>query len=108
MVRVTSWAPRACSARPVTERWVALNTSWAPAFTSVRTRACSTTAVLVGGFGVLAFSSFQMTSYLGILTALTCTLGLVSELIILPPLLLVTTRKAHYEQLSLVDVPAPR
>jgi predicted RND superfamily exporter protein len=65
----------------------------------------STTAVLVGGFGVLGFSSFQMTSYLGIFTALTCTLGLIAEMTFLPALLLVTTRKAEHEQLSLVDAP---
>jgi predicted RND superfamily exporter protein len=68
----------------------------------------STTAVLACGFGVLGFSSFQMTSYLGIFTALTCTLGLIAELTFLPALLLVTTRKADYEQLTLIDAPTVR
>ncbi len=68
----------------------------------------ATTLVLVGGFSVLIFASFEMTCYLGAFTALTCSLGLIADLTILPSLLLVTTRKVNYEPLRLADAPAPR
>lgn len=47
-----------------------------------------TTCVLFTGFGVLAFSAFQMTSALGMFTAIVCMTGLLADLLVLPPLLL--------------------
>lgn len=46
------------------------------------------TFALVAGFGVLALSSFEMTSDLGLLTSLICGVGLLTELVFLPALML--------------------
>lgn len=46
-----------------------------------------TTLVLFSGFSILSFSAFQMTSALGLFTAMVCLFGLAADLFVLPPLL---------------------
>ncbi|MCS5620344.1 MAG: hypothetical protein NZ656_00125, partial [Nitrospinaceae bacterium] len=48
----------------------------------------TTTITLVLGFGVLAFSSFELNSGMGILSALVIALAFAFDLLVLPPLLL--------------------
>ena len=47
-----------------------------------------TSLILVGGFGVLLFSSFDGTFYVGLLIGLTLLFGVVAELTMLPVLIL--------------------
>ena len=47
-----------------------------------------TSLVLIGGFLVLAFSNFQMNSYMGVMVALVIGLALVAVFLLLPPLLI--------------------
>lgn len=51
-----------------------------------------TSIVLIAGFAVLAFSSFRINSDMGLLTAIILALGLVADLLLLPPLLLALDR----------------
>ena len=51
-----------------------------------------TTCVLLVGFAILSFSAFQMTSALGLFTALVCAFGLAADLLVLPPLLVIFGR----------------
>ena len=48
----------------------------------------STTAILLCGFAVLAFSSFQANADLGLLTVLTISFALLTDILTLPALLL--------------------
>lgn len=54
----------------------------------------TTTVILAGGFGVLAFSSFELNQSLGILSAITIVLALIFDLLVLPALLLLATPRA--------------
>lgn len=49
----------------------------------------ATALVLLAGFGVLILSGFQMTNYLGLLVMLVLGPGLLADLFVLPPLMLV-------------------
>jgi hypothetical protein len=49
--------------------------------------------VLVAGFAALALSSFQVTRELGLLTALTLTVALVTDFVLLPAVLLLLDRR---------------
>lgn len=62
--------------------------------TSVGPALIVTTVVLVAGFGVLTLSAFQMTSNLGLFTAMVCVSGLAADLLVLPPLLLLGRRRS--------------
>lgn len=53
-----------------------------------------TTAVLILGFAVLSQSSFQVNSDMGMLTAITITIALFVDFLLLPPLLMLFERKA--------------
>jgi predicted RND superfamily exporter protein len=57
------------------------------AFTGVGVALFVMTAVLVVGFGILGLSSFQVNSYMGILTAAGIAVAMLAELTMLPPLL---------------------
>ncbi|MEH6404157.1 MAG: MMPL family transporter [Sneathiella sp.] len=54
-----------------------------------------TTAVLILGFAVLSQSSFQINSDMGMLTAITITIALFVDFLLLPPLLMLFERKAQ-------------
>ncbi|GMR17681.1 MAG: MMPL family transporter [Gammaproteobacteria bacterium] len=58
------------------------------AFSTVGTALLFTSIALVSGFLVLALSSFKMNSDMGILTAITIALALVTDFLFLPPLLM--------------------
>ena len=63
------------------------------AFHTVGVALIVTTAVLVLGFGLLAFSSFNVNAYMGSLTAITVLLALVFDFLVLPTLLMRFARK---------------
>lgn len=54
----------------------------------------ATTVILAGGFGVLAFSSFELNQSMGILSAVTIVFALGFDLFVLPALLLLATPRA--------------
>ena len=51
-----------------------------------------TSMVLIGGFLVLAFSNFQLNSYMGVMVALVIALALIAVFLLLPPMLIVLDR----------------
>jgi len=59
-----------------------------------------TTAVLIMGFAVLAFSSFSLNADMGLLTATTIALALFVDFLLLPPLLLLLERKESQREQS--------
>ena len=58
------------------------------AFSTVGTALWVTSLVLVIGFGILALSTFELNSGMGLLTAITIALALVADFLFLPPLLM--------------------
>lgn len=64
------------------------------AFSTVGTALWVTTAILVVGFSVLAQSMFSVNQVMGLLTALAILAALVTDFLLLPPLLLLIDRKS--------------
>ncbi|MEE9397816.1 MAG: MMPL family transporter [Methylococcales bacterium] len=64
-------------------------------FNTVGTALCVTSVVLIAGFSVLAFSSFEINSGMGMLTAIAIGFALIADLLLLPPLLMKIERKNH-------------
>jgi predicted RND superfamily exporter protein len=62
-------------------------------FSHVGTALWVTTVILVAGFAVLGFSPIKINSDLGILTAVTVSLALVLDFLLLPPLLMFIDRE---------------
>ena len=60
----------------------------------------TSTVTLVGGFAVLAFSTFELNRGMGILSAIVIGVALVFDLFILPPLLLLIDRSRQNEKLE--------
>ncbi len=58
------------------------------AFDTVGTALVLTSAILLGGFLAISQSAYQLTAYMGILTAITIALALLADFLFLPPLLL--------------------
>jgi len=58
------------------------------AFTNVGIALTTTSIVLVVGFFVLSFSSFEMNSAMGTLTAIVIAFALIADFLLLPPLLM--------------------
>jgi predicted RND superfamily exporter protein len=58
------------------------------AFSTVGTALWVTSLALMVGFGILAFSHFQLNAGMGLLTAITLGLALVADFLFLPPLLI--------------------
>ncbi len=58
------------------------------AFSTVGTALWVTSLVLIVGFGILAFSHFQLNAGMGLLTAITLGLALAADFLFLPPLLI--------------------
>lgn len=54
-----------------------------------------TTLVLIAGFGILAFSGFELNAGMGLLTAVTIGLALAADFLFLPPLLMKLEEKKH-------------
>ena len=59
------------------------------AFNTVGRAIVSTTIILVFGFGMLAMSTFRINAQMGLLTALTILMALVTDLLLLPALLMI-------------------
>ena len=66
-------------------------------FSTVGSAALAMTTILVAGFMVLAFSSFELNSSMGIMTALTIALALAADFFLLPPLLMKFDRRNYAE-----------
>lgn len=64
------------------------------AFSTVGTALWVTSAVLVAGFSVLAFSAFKMNAGMGLMSAITITIALVLDFLFLPPLLMKLEEKS--------------
>jgi len=62
------------------------------AFETVGTAIVSTTVILAFGFSVLAASAFRINAQMGLLTAITVLLALITDLLLLPALLMVGHR----------------
>ncbi len=75
----------------------------ARAFETVGPAIISTTIILSFGFGVLSLSSFRISAQMGLLTTLAIVLALVTDLLLLPALLMVGqhTRKKEVETMKL-------
>lgn len=58
------------------------------AFTTVGTALVVTSVVLIAGFLILALSSFELNSSMGLMTAITILLALAADFLFLPPLLM--------------------
>lgn len=57
-------------------------------FHTVGTALSVNTLILVAGFSVLAFSAFELNAGMGLLTAITIALALLTDFLFLPPLLM--------------------
>jgi predicted RND superfamily exporter protein len=64
-----------------------------------------TSLILVLGFGVLTFSSFQMTSYLGWLSVLIVSIAPLADLVLAPALVVALEPRAIPAAFSLVSSP---
>ena len=76
------------------------------AFTGVGVALIVMTVVLVTGFGILGLSSFQVNSYMGLLTASGIAIAAVAEFTMLPPLLIALDRK-HYGPRNATEIQEP-
>jgi len=65
------------------------------AYRTVGSAMWTTSLVLIAGFSVLAMSSFEINQSLGILTAIVIAMALISDLLFLPPLLLLADSKSN-------------
>ncbi len=66
------------------------------AFSSVGQAIWVTSAVLMTGFGILAFSDFKINAEMGLLTTIIIGFGLFAEFILLPPILLAIEGMSQY------------
>ena len=73
------------------------------AFETVGVAIISTTVILAFGFGVLAFSAFRINAQMGLLTMLSIVLALVTDLLLLPALLMVGHRTSQKEKRAMKD-----
>lgn len=76
------------------------------AFSSVGTALWITSAVLIAGFLVLAFSGFQLNSWMGLLTAITIALALAADFLFLPALLMKIEEKNDEKTAAIDHKPA--
>lgn len=74
------------------------------AFSTAGTAIWATSVVLMLGFAILAFSSFEINSGMGLLTAIVIGLALAADLLFLPPLLMKIEEKRHEENAVAVTV----
>ncbi|MFT7675435.1 MAG: putative RND superfamily exporter protein [Gammaproteobacteria bacterium] len=74
------------------------------AFSSVGVALVITTIVLVIGFMVLASSTFKLNSDLGLITALTITIALLLDFLLLPALLMVIDKKQERPQIAKIEL----
>lgn len=70
------------------------------AFAHVGKALVVTTIVLVAGFSVLSFSTFSMNSDMGIMTAITITVALVTDFLLLPALLITFEKENKHAQVT--------
>ncbi len=74
------------------------------AFQTVGKALVITTIILALGFGILGFSSFQMNSWMGQLTAIVIVFALIADFILLPAFLLTIDRKRKEESINQLDI----
>jgi predicted RND superfamily exporter protein len=75
------------------------------AFSTVGTAIWVTSVVLIAGFSVLAFSSYEINAGLGLLTAIVIGMALLADFLLLPSLLLKLEEKKHETNTSYCPVP---
>jgi len=73
------------------------------AFATVGRALLITSIVLVAGFMVLATSSFELNSGMGLLTAVVISLAIIADFLFLPPLLIKIEEKLNAETMSIPD-----
>jgi predicted RND superfamily exporter protein len=73
------------------------------AFHTVGSALWTTSIVLIAGFLVLTWSSFEINSGMGLLTAITIGLALLADFLLLPTLLMTLDNKDTYESNRLAD-----
>ncbi len=73
------------------------------AFATVGRALLITSIVLVAGFMILATSSFELNSGMGLLTAVVISLAIIADFLFLPPLLIKIEEKLNAEKMSLPD-----
>ncbi|TQV72837.1 MMPL family transporter [Aliikangiella marina] len=70
------------------------------AFANVGRALVTTTLVLVAGFSVMSFSTFSLNSDMGVMTALTISIALIIDFLLLPALLMTYEKEKQDEQVS--------
>ncbi len=70
------------------------------AFSTVGTALWVTSAILIAGFGVLAFSTFRINGDMGLLTAIAIAAALVADFLLLPTLLLTVDKGRKAQKLG--------
>lgn len=76
------------------------------AFHSVGIALVVTTIVLVAGFLVLSMSHFKVNADMGLMTAITITVALIIDFLLLPPLLMLLERRKQPSPIELKEQPA--
>ncbi len=74
------------------------------AFQTVGKALVITTIILALGFGILGFSSFQMNSWMGQLTAIVIVFALIADFVLLPAFLLTIDRKKKAQRIEQLDM----
>ncbi len=77
------------------------------AFSTVGTALWVTSAILIAGFGVLAFSTFRINGDMGMLTAIAIAVALIADFLLLPTLLLTVDKGRKTAGLSEAEI-APK
>jgi predicted RND superfamily exporter protein len=70
------------------------------AFSTVGSALVITSVILAAGFGVLAFSAFDLNATMGLLTAIMIIAALLADFLLFPPLLMAFERRTHDESAS--------
>lgn len=77
------------------------------AFSTVGTALWVTSAILIAGFGVLAFSTFRINEDMGLLTAIAIAVALIADFLLLPTLLLTVDKGRKTQSLGEAQI-APK
>ncbi len=77
------------------------------AFEQVGPAIIGTTVIVAGGFAMLSLSSFRVTSYMGVLTSLSIVCALITDLLLLPALLIVFEPRRRSSPVALATSTPP-
>jgi predicted RND superfamily exporter protein len=76
------------------------------AFDNVGPALLITTLVLTAGFSILMLSTFKLNFELGLITAMTITIALIVDFLLLPAMLLIFDKAPYKQQSTVVEIPA--